>query len=163
MFAIIIVLLMFSLVMLVAVYPSGQVLSSYRLQLTLTQLITIILISVLLGLFQFFGSVALLVLLLISIYTLKLRSKVGITILGIFFGFCCMVLTVTISIHLQHLEHEYFAGARYFYSLIPAVVTGGGLGLYLASQVKEENEETEKRRVIWFIYKQEEKPWSSKD
>ncbi len=74
-----------------------------------------------------------------------------------------MVVAVTIVIYLRHAEHDSFAGLAYVYGLIPSILTGGGLGLYLASQVKEETEETPKRRILWFIYISAEKPWSSKD
>jgi hypothetical protein len=163
MFAIIIIFLLFCLVLLVAAYPNRQASQLYCLQLSLIKFITLFLITVLLG-FQFGIAIPLFaIFLIICIYTLKLRNKVGVSILGIFFGLCAMIISVTAYIHRQHLEHEYFAGAMYFYGIIPAVLLGGNLGLYLALQVKEVNDDTEKRRVLWFLYKPAEKLWSSKN
>jgi hypothetical protein len=44
-------------------------------------------------------------------------------------------------------------------------LTGGALVIYLADQFKEINSDTEKRRILWFIYRpiKKEKLWSSKD
>jgi NAD/NADP transhydrogenase beta subunit len=154
---------MFSLILYVAVDSTEQGLPLHRLQLTFAKFSTLVFLSLLVGAFQFFGSVVSLLVLITTMYTLKLRSKVGITILGIFYGFCCMAIAVTIAIYVYHYEHDVFASLAYVYSLIPAVLSGGGFGLYLASQVKEETEETEKCRILWFIYKSEEKQWSSRD
>ena len=163
MFAIVAISLMFSLVLFVAAYPTGPISRLYRLQLTPIKFIAIFLIVALLSFPLGITIPIFTILLIVCIYALKLRNKVGISILGIFFGLCSMIISVTIYIHNNHLEHEYFAGATYFYGIIPAILLGGGLGLYLAFQVKEVNEDSEKRRINGFLYKPEEKPWSSND
>lgn len=176
MLSVIIILLMLGLVLFVAGYSDSteQTSPMYRLQLTALKLIGLMSFSALLGFFTDRDSLAIdgpcflfrhftfsiplfLILFMSSIYFLKLKNRGGISMLGFFFGFCCMVLTL--ATHLG--ERDPWFGLAFVIGVIPAFLVGGGFGLYLSFQVKEENTETKKRRLIWFIYKRGEL-WSSK-
>jgi hypothetical protein len=86
-----------------------------------------------------------------TIYVFKLRIRVGITMMGLVYGFYCMVLTL--ATHLRESGEWY--GLTFLLGVIPSSLVGAGFGLYLSFQVKEETSETKNRKLICFIYKSE--------
>jgi hypothetical protein len=177
--AVIMIFLMFcSLVMFylaVSFKDPSQAVNLHRLQLTHKKFIMLFLFSVLIGLpiDLFIGFINVdrplldgpffllrhftfsipifLILLMGTIYVLRVRIRVGISMLGLVYGFYCMVLTL--ATHLKESGEWY--GLVFLLGVIPSSLIGTGFGLYLSFQVKEETSETMNRKLIGFIHKSE--------
>jgi hypothetical protein len=137
-----------------------------RLHLTYMKFIIIVLFSAFIGLFVdrpiidspffflrhfSFSTPLFLILLMSTIYVSKLRIRFAIIMMGAFYGFSCWVLTL--ATHLRESGEWY--GLGLLLGVIPSSLVGAGFGLYLSFQVKEETSETNKRKLIGFVYKSE--------
>lgn len=153
----------------------SQAVNLHRLQLTHKKFIMLILFSVFIGLPTdlFIGFINVdrplldgpffllrhftfsipifLILLMGTIYVLKVRIRVGISMLGLVYGFYCMVLTL--ATHIRESGEWY--GLVFLLGVIPSSIIGAGFGLYLSFQIKKETSETKNRQLICCIYKSE--------